>query len=472
MRLAWTLGWFAAVGVVGWAQPGRLLWSGPDESGRLRFTSSGPSNQVHRLEVSTDLRRWSELARALGGLQDYPDLNLPGQRPRFYRVRIAPPAPEDDGLNQVRWGDDPFLSEFRSPGSGQPRWIKFTFVLAQPDRVWFQDSRKYTFHYDYAVARLAPFRGLSREEFDAVTLRRSGQQAVVGAVLWPPATQPLEAAIQFSGQEPFSIEQVADWFERVRAVLPVPPGARVYYMPAYEQAATARDHLAWLAGRGIEVRGPEIWAAGDACYAPGWALGRLVWVPAAAIAPAYATGRLGPEDILATDAVPAEVPPVAGVLSLSPATPNSHVAILARSFGIPFGWIADADRRAAVPGWDGRIVMYRVIESWNGCRVDLAPVEGEIDAELMGATSSLKNPRRWRCRRGSRWVPSGRPPTAWGRPMSRTSGAKPPTSGCCAGPFRTTAPLRQSRSRWTFGTLTWTNRCPGVGRCARPSRRG
>ncbi|RME96163.1 MAG: hypothetical protein D6766_01395, partial [Verrucomicrobia bacterium] len=332
------------------AQPAQLMWSGPDENGRLRFTSSGPSNQVHRLEVSTDLRQWQELARAMGGLTGYPDLNLPAEGPRFYRVRVTAPGPADDGLNQVRWGDDPFLSEPWSPWSLKPRWVKFTLVLAQPDRVWFQDSRKYPFHYDYAVARLAPFRGMSREEFDAVTLRREGQLAVVGAVLWPPMAEPGEAAIQFAGQEPFPIEQVAEWFERVRSVLPVPPGARVVYMPAFEQADVARENLAWLAARGIEVRGPEAWAVGDECYAPGWALGRLKWVPAGEIATAYAEGRLRPEDILATDAVPAEVPPVAGVVSLSPATPNSHMAILARSFGSPFGWMAEADRRAAIPG--------------------------------------------------------------------------------------------------------------------------
>ena len=50
-------------------------------------------------------------------------------------------------------------------------------------------------------------------------------------------------------------------------------------------------------------------------------------------------GRLTPDDILVlTDTAPAELPFVAGILTLQPSTPNAHSAILARSYGVPFAY--------------------------------------------------------------------------------------------------------------------------------------
>ena len=68
-------------------------------------------------------------------------------------------------------------------------------------RVYFQDSTKYTFHYDFAVARIPQFKGVSRVEFDRVTLRTNAQQAVVGALLFAPAGVGMELGIQLVGQD-------------------------------------------------------------------------------------------------------------------------------------------------------------------------------------------------------------------------------------------------------------------------------
>ena len=64
--------------------------------------------------------------------------------------------------------------------------------------------------------------------------------------------------------------------------------------------------------------------------------------PGDQIQSAYINGVLLPDDILMTDGVPAEVPYVAGIISLSPSTPNSHVAILSKTYGIPFVYLANA----------------------------------------------------------------------------------------------------------------------------------
>ena len=117
------------------------------------------------------------------------------------------------------------------------------------------------------------------------------------------------------------------------------------YIPTWEQSDSATRSQAFFQGRGFPVASLDRWLGSNPVYANGWTLGRLVYLPAAEITVAYADGRLRPGDVLLTDGVPAEMPLVAGIVSLRPSTPNSHVAILSRSFGIPFVYLPD--RRGA-----------------------------------------------------------------------------------------------------------------------------
>jgi hypothetical protein len=87
-----------------------------------------------------------------------------------------------------------------------------------------------------------------------------------------------------------------------------------------------------------------------------------VFVPGAEIAAAYSAGTLKPTDVLLTDGVPAEVPFLAGVLTLTPATPNSHVAILARNQRIPFAWIVRESERTRIQALVGREVLDACVE--------------------------------------------------------------------------------------------------------------
>src|SRR5690606_20215719 len=113
-------------------------------------------------------------------------------------------------------------------------------------------------------------------------------------------------------------------------------GTKAFYFPTYEQYASAEQNQDYLLANGIEISSPSRWAAGNIIYSPGWALGTLKFFTASQIDAAYLNGQLLPGDILLTDGVPAEVPLVAGILSLVPSTPNSHVAILCNTYNIPF----------------------------------------------------------------------------------------------------------------------------------------
>lgn len=373
------------------AEPVRLEFAGFDAAGRPRLAQANASHVVTRLEASTNLVHWVEIARLHGAFDGFPDLTASGADLRFYRARQTPRTADDDWKNHAQFPADPLLSPEPGWDRFEPRWLKFILLPAEPGRVYFQDSTKYPFHYDFAVARLAAFRGMSRAEFDAVTLRRQGQQAVLGAVLFAPGELG-EIGIQLVGLDPYPPEQVAAWFEQVTAVIEAPAGVSRFYFPTYEQQAVAEAHRDFFTRRGIRIGSTARWVADDACYAPGWALGRLVSVPVAELSAAYGDGRLRPEDVLLLDAVPAEVPPVAGLLTLTPATPNSHVAILARSFGVPFAWIASEAERERLTRWAGQEVVLRVEADARGCHVKVVNLQDQLTPEQRAELLALKRP--------------------------------------------------------------------------------
>jgi hypothetical protein len=201
-----------------------------------------------------------------------------------------------------------------------------------------------------------------------------------------------EIGLQFVGLDPYPPEQVAAWFEQVTAVIEAPPGTRLFYFPTYEQQAVAEANREFFAQRGIALGSTARWLADDECYSPGWALGRLAWVPPGELSAAYADGRLRPDDLLLLEAVPAEIPPVAGVLTLAPATPNSHVAILARSFGVPFARVAAEAAQAELKTWAGQEVALRVEQDAWGCRVKAVNVQGQLTPEQRAELLALKRP--------------------------------------------------------------------------------
>ncbi len=88
---------------------------------------------------------------------------------------VGPVTPSPFWKNQVEFPDDPFRSS-SNPFGGQalPGWIKFSILLDDPATVYFQDSQQYAFHYDFASELLDPFIGMTREQFDAVTLNAEG----------------------------------------------------------------------------------------------------------------------------------------------------------------------------------------------------------------------------------------------------------------------------------------------------------
>jgi len=300
-----------------------------------------------------------------------------------------PPGPA--WKNQINLPDEPFQSWTSPP------YVKFTIITKpgfDPNVVYFQDSTRYEFHFAFALECLEPFLGLTIEQFDAITLHAANQQAVLGAVILPPWHDPpyQEYGIQLVRNDPYTREETARYFNLVKKSILADPNVKAYYFPTFEQYPATQQNRAWFESQGIPIGSTAQWAEGNASYSDGWALGKLKFVTGTEIQSAYAAGELLPDDILLTDGVPAEVPAVAGIVSLLPGTPNSHVAILSRSQGVPFVYLAVESDAAQARALVGHTVYLAVTRDPHGpsCTVKLLDVGFLSDAER-SSLLSLKN---------------------------------------------------------------------------------
>lgn len=367
--------------------PALSLTVPPGSAAAARLSSTQHEKSVLKVEASGDLAAWAEAGRFHDAVRDFPLPPSAGGAPRYYRAVIAPRTAEDDWKNQIGFPEE----EFRAPGNyDAPRWVKFALVLDDPRRVYFQDSTKYPFHYEFATARLPGFQGMERAAFDAVSLRREGQRVVLGAVMFPPRQNFVEYGVQFVGLEAYEPGQIAEWLAAVQNAVHAGPGAAALYMPVFEQWASVRGRAEEYATRGIEVASLDRWTQANHVYAEGWALGTLKFFPATEINAAFADGRLRPQDILLTDGVPAETPLVAGLVTLMPSTPNSHTAILARSFGIPFAYFPDPTEQARLRGLAGRKVIVRAVVLYDQGTATVIDAQDQLSPTLEEEILALK----------------------------------------------------------------------------------
>jgi hypothetical protein len=345
------------------------------------LASAGQAGHLLILERSVDLFRWQEAARVLERLHPYADGDPAEHANGFYRLGFRPLQAEDDWSDQLA----PAGGELFSPVSGglaAIRFAKFSMVLDQPTRVFFQDSAKWPYHYHFARARLPGYALMSILDYNAQALYANARQRmVVGAVLRAPDPQVREVGIEITGAEPFPVAQTVDWVEAVMRRLVLEDGWRAFYLPSVEQQDAAEAGRALFEARGIALDSLSRWVNVSTCYSPGWALGRLVFVTGSQIAAALGDGRLGFGDILVTDRLPAELPVLAGYLTLEPATPNSHVALLARSLLLPLAYANGAGLQAEIASLNLKEVLL-VVDALDGtCRLSLVDTTGLLTPE-------------------------------------------------------------------------------------------
>ena len=357
----------------------------------LTLQISGTPSRSQRVEFNDGSGPWGIAAARKGS----PQWDVPAEMPsvsRLFRVvESIPPviAPNKSWKDELTLPEEPFLSGNLGESFVTVKWVKFLIIIDDCTRVYFQDSGKYLFHYNFASELLAPFMGMSAGEFDSVTLSMEGQQAILGAVLVAPYTN--EFAIQVVGEEPYPREMLRYIYEVVESRITRGEQWDGFYMPTASHAAAARAEAEYFSANGIDLAEPDRWSGTGGCYVGGWALGRLRYFAHDEIEAAYASGDLLPTDILLTDLVPAELPFVAGILTLTPTTPNSHVAILAESYGIPFAYLEDEPSRSAALQLEGKQVAFRTSSGYFGsCNfsiLDASTVPDDYADEILGLKS-------------------------------------------------------------------------------------
>ncbi len=376
-------------------------------NGWISFTGSMRTNRLVTLQTSTNLLEWTTSA-VLDHRTFQPDqwyqLESTNQHfhfidpigsqdsVRFYRFILTAFAETNDWKNQILFPKDAFANEPAIPDEPKVRWLKFLIFMDQPGRVYYQDSQKYLLHQHFAAAKWPRFANLSTPEFDRISLYNTNRQILLGTVLLPPREGILEYGVQFSARDPIPRELVRQSFELVRSTILAGSETGVFYFPSFEQTETAAVDASFFAAHGIRVSTVNRWLEGNQVYASGWALGTGRFLPASDIATAYAEGRLRPQDILLTDGVPAELPFVAGIMTTTPATPNSHVAIMAGAYGIPFAYVAETNLQSRLRELDGREVVLQASVQEGYGRISVIPVDGTIPAALRAELLGMQRP--------------------------------------------------------------------------------
>lgn len=158
----------------------------------------------------------------------------------------------DRGKTTIELPRDPFLHQ--SPNLS---WIKFA-ILKEPydaNTVYFQDSNSQLLHVHFATQCLTPLQGLTPSQFNLVSLYARDQQVVLGAVLlptlWQSGTPLTEYGIQLVRHDPYTREEALHWLRMVQVAINVDPQVQVFYIPSYEQEATALSHRDWFARQGF-----------------------------------------------------------------------------------------------------------------------------------------------------------------------------------------------------------------------------
>lgn len=397
--------WAAILAVVqchGADIPHLLMPPARDSRGWIEVRGDGAgTNRLLTLQATANFTDWRTVAVLHRSLIDddtfhFSDPATPSFDHRYYRAIAQPLYPTNDWKNQVSGGYEPFR---------QSEWLKFAILTSDPTRVYYADGYRYMFHHDFVAARVEPFLGIAADEFDRISQYNTNRQILLGTLLFPDG---VGYGIQFVSQDPLPRELVRDMFKLVEStVVSVLPGRSPRYIPTYEQQSAAQADFEFFSTNGITLSSAADWVSANQCYSVGWALGTLKSFAASNVVAAYADGRLTPDDILLVDAIPAELPHVAGLLTMTPTTANSHVAILAQSYGVPFGYPADAAERARILQLTNREVALQVGPLYDQSigPILVLPVDPPLDPTSRAELFSIKPPARIayapRQRRGS-----------------------------------------------------------------------
>ncbi len=196
---------------------------------------------------------------------------------------------------------------------------------AQPPRVHWINTQRYLYHYDYLRARYATL--ADSETFNAANYSRADRRFVLGAVVRYPRLN--RYGVELWEGDAVEPELIATMMKQLQAG---------FFAPlTFKPNSDAQREAAVKAGLPVIGIEEAYGAREQLVLNRGRAVGRLVLVGE------DGEDALMPGDIALLKTVPIRMPPVAGIVSATFTTPINHISLLAKTWGIPNVYRADAE---------------------------------------------------------------------------------------------------------------------------------
>ncbi len=251
------------------------------------------------------------------------------------------------------------------PGATGIREVKFLIDLAA-DRIAFINVNEHVFHYHFA-RDVWGFAGES-SQFSQVTYFTDNRRYVAGSII---AHDSFESqgqqgfyTIEFWPTDPVNSHHVIDVVQRIQARMPFAEGRMAYHPAGETQRALYERQQAAYDESGIPVISTEEVFGNQTFMAlnPGVGFGRLRVVDGTDAIP------LSSRDIVIFEHIPNDLTHVAGVITVQPQTPLSHVNLRAKQNNTPNAYIKDALTSPSIERLIGKNVRFEVINDTYSIR--------------------------------------------------------------------------------------------------------
>jgi hypothetical protein len=255
---------------------------------------------------------------------------------------------------------------------GRARSVKFYIAeLTSEPKVYFQNTRRYPLHYEFANRVLHVV--TSPQEFERSVYHGDSRIAAAGTLVDYPELDGVTGndelglsapvTLQFFPSDELGPELVEKVYLLVeeRLALLARSGAerRLVYVPAnVEREQDVSRGASLLAASDVVVRRQAELFAGvtEQSLNPGLCYGTL----RSATPEALARGAFSAKDVLILTRLPNDLPLLAGTISEELQTPLSHVNVAARARGTPNLALRNASRDPRIQPWLDRLVRFEV----------------------------------------------------------------------------------------------------------------
>ena len=239
--------------------------------------------------------------------------------------------------------------------------LKFVLLDLHTERprVYFINSNQHRYHVTFR---------------EALGLEPSGAGMVSGTIVQHPGRvardgQPAGFHFEFWPYTHYRFEVVARAYSVLAATMPLVSGNLVYYVPEIARQAQAAEAEQYRrAGLSVvfdEQLAPE---RGFVALNPAVGYGLLRLMPPGE--------RPGPREVVIYEAIPNELPRVAGIITTVAQTPLSHVNLRAVQDGVPNAYVLGALESTEIADYLDKYVRFEVAaDGWNLREASLAEVE-------------------------------------------------------------------------------------------------